>query len=192
MKPKGRLPGQRKSGIPDRISWLKTLPKRSVGAEIGVLKGKFSEGIVSIVKPRLFYLIDCWCAIEGSSWYDKDSRHLKFVSRALRPLAVASAQGRIRPLCGWSTEVVDLVPDATLDWIYIDGDHRMEGCLADLKAWYPKIKPGGIIGGHDYEYGWGCAVPEAVTRFIRGTLGREIESVHTTDVQPCPTFWFKK
>ena len=34
--------------------------------------------------------------------------------------------------------------------VYIDGDHRKEPVLADINAWLPKVKKGGIIGGHDY------------------------------------------
>jgi len=38
----------------------------------------------------------------------------------------------------------------TFDFVYIDADHTYEGCLEDIKAWYPKVKLGGVIGGHDY------------------------------------------
>ena len=48
----------------------------------------------------------------------------------------------------WFTENKDL----KLDWIYIDGDHSYEGCLADLEAALPMIKKGGMILGDDY--GW--------------------------------------
>lgn len=118
-------------------------------------------------------------------------RQVGYCSRVLRALAAESVDGRVRPLCGWSTEVADLVPDETLDWVYIDADHRMEGCLADLKAWYPKVKSSGIVAGHDYTYGWACAVPEAVRRFM-WSIGRDIDAVQTTDDQDKPTFWFRK
>ena len=42
--------------------------------------------------------------------------------------------------------------DLKLDWIYIDGDHSYEGCLADLESSLPMIKKGGMILGDDY--GW--------------------------------------
>lgn len=37
-----------------------------------------------------------------------------------------------------------------VDFVYIDADHRYEYVLQDIKAWLPKIKKGGWIGGHDY------------------------------------------
>ena len=53
--------------------------------------------------------------------------------------------------------------DRSLDMIFIDGDHRFEGCYADLVAWYPKLKPNGIFLGHD---GYND-VRKAVELFIR-------------------------
>ena len=35
-------------------------------------------------------------------------------------------------------------------FIYIDGDHRYEGVKIDIEAWYPKVRKGGLICGHDY------------------------------------------
>ena len=49
-----------------------------------------------------------------------------------------------------SEEVVDLFKDDFIDMIYIDGDHRYDYVINDIKLWLPKIKKGGIIAGHDY------------------------------------------
>jgi hypothetical protein len=40
--------------------------------------------------------------------------------------------------------------DNSLDFVYIDGNHRIKWIIADIYEWYKKIKPGGFIGGHDY------------------------------------------
>lgn len=48
-----------------------------------------------------------------------------------------------------SVEYAELVEDASVDVVYIDGDHRPESVLKDLKAWIPKIKPNGFLTGHD-------------------------------------------
>ena len=59
--------------------------------------------------------------------------------------------------------------DASLDWIYLDADHRYEGCRDDLAAWLPKLKVGGLICGDDYgrKGWWDHGVTKAVSEFIR-------------------------
>lgn len=51
-----------------------------------------------------------------------------------------------------SEEAANLVADDSLDFVYIDaGDHSRDVTSRDIKAWYPKVKAGGYIGGHDFE-----------------------------------------
>jgi hypothetical protein len=47
-----------------------------------------------------------------------------------------------------SLDAVKSVPNQ-LDFVYIDGDHRIEAVKRDLDAWYPKVRIGGLFGGHD-------------------------------------------
>lgn len=41
--------------------------------------------------------------------------------------------------------------DASLDVVFLDGDHRYDFIRADIEAWLPKLKPNGIMCGHDCE-----------------------------------------
>lgn len=34
--------------------------------------------------------------------------------------------------------------------MYVDARHDRKGVLADLEAWWPKVRPGGILAGHDF------------------------------------------
>jgi len=40
--------------------------------------------------------------------------------------------------------------DASVDLVFIDADHSAQAVYADLEAWFPKVRPGGIVSGHDY------------------------------------------
>ncbi len=65
--------------------------------------------------------------------------------------AVAFASDKVRVLHGTTTEVIDQIADKSLDFAYVDGDHTLRGITIDLVRLYPKIRPGGHIGGDDFE-----------------------------------------
>ncbi len=56
----------------------------------------------------------------------------------------------------------DHVDDASLDFVYIDACHTAPHPANDIAAWLPKIKPGGYIGGHDYDRSKFPGVADAV------------------------------
>ena len=58
---------------------------------------------------------------------------------------------RIRVLHGTSDAMVREVEDGSQDLIFIDGDHRYSQVKRDIRNYLPKLRPGGIICGHDYE-----------------------------------------
>jgi hypothetical protein len=57
---------------------------------------------------------------------------------------------RAKIIRDFSHSASELFEDQSLDLVYIDADHSYSGCYSDIKAWFPKVKPGGLICGHDY------------------------------------------
>ena len=53
------------------------------------------------------------------------------------------------------------------DFLYIDGNHRYEAVKSDLINYYPRVKKGGIISGHDYEFEGTPDVKKAVDEFFK-------------------------
>ena len=51
-----------------------------------------------------------------------------------------------------SVEASKLFKDGSLDFIYIDASHSFVNVVFDLWAWYPKLRWGGLIAGHDYDF----------------------------------------
>jgi len=80
---------------------------------------------------------------------------------------------------GYSWELADKFEDNSIDFIYIDGQHTYDDVARDLNLYLPKLKRGGILGGHDYVGAW-PGVVRAVTEEI-GTPDHVFED----------TSWFK-
>jgi hypothetical protein len=71
----------------------------------------------------------------------------------------------IVPLRMPSTSAARIFEDNSIDFCFIDADHAYEAVKEDLHSWYPKIRPGGLIAGHDYG-GADPGVKRAVDEFF--------------------------
>lgn len=60
------------------------------------------------------------------------------------------------------------IPNESVDMVYIDGDHEMESAIKDIRNYTPKVKPGGVISGHDIN-------SEKVRRAVDAELGTGYE-----------------
>lgn len=60
----------------------------------------------------------------------------------------------IEKLKAASPAAAELFPDASLDLVYIDGDHRFAAVVGDIRAWLPKLKADGWLAGHDFAWRW--------------------------------------
>lgn len=82
----------------------------------------------------------------------------------------------IRPV--GSLDASCLFPDSYFDFVFIDASHKFEETKADIRVWYPKMIPEGILAGHDYNSGQGSGVKEAVDlvvpRMMPGYVADEV------------------
>jgi hypothetical protein len=137
---------------------LKRLPDGPVkGAEIGVFAGALSAELLKR-KDLTLLMVDSWAGAENSDYIgDSGDFHAgltqaeqdRYCEATKQSVKFAGARGWImrRP----SLEAAALVEDGFLDFVFIDADHSYEGCRADIQAWMPKLKPGGLLSGHDYD-----------------------------------------
>ena len=71
-----------------------------------------------------------------------------------------------------SNQALTDIPDAYLDFIFLDAYMNYDQVMNDLEGWYPKVKAGGLFAGHDYN---SVAVQKGVNQFrnkhnIKSTL----------------------
>lgn len=122
------------------------------GAEIGVKHGQFSEFLLDHWKGRVLYSVDPWREFGRDIYHDNDNvnqkeqdRNFEITSNRLRRFGDRSKLLRMT-----SEEAAKVIPDASLDFVYLDARHDYASVKEDIAFWYPKVKPGGVIGGHDY------------------------------------------
>jgi len=81
---------------------------------------------------------------------------------------------QIVAVVAWSTDAAELLGENTVDLLYVDGDHEPASVLADLAVWWPTVRPGGLILGHDWSLTERSVV--AFSQLMRVTVARPSES----------------
>jgi predicted O-methyltransferase YrrM len=140
--PKSELSSRHTEGcrvLPDRQALLAAL-RGGVVAECGVAYGDFTADILRICRPRTLYLIDAWSRDRFNAGLEKVRSRF----------AGSIADGIVQIRVGLSTDVLAEFADGALDWVYIDTDHSYLTTLAELRLAKLKVKPDGVIAGHDY------------------------------------------
>ena len=112
------------------------------GAEIGVERGRNSKCILNELNIRELYLIDVWDNYK-EIYVVWSLENYNYVLRKFKD------DKRVKIIKDFSEKAVNNIGDNSLDFIYIDANHNYKYVYQDITLWYPKIKDGGIIGGHD-------------------------------------------
>jgi hypothetical protein len=139
---------------PARQRLLDMLPKDSIGAEIGVWKGDFSEEILRTVRPKELHLVDPWVFQPQypDRWYGglvaAEQAEMDSIYRGVCSRFAANPAIRIHRR--FSRELRDIFSDRSLDWVYVDGDHSKDAVKLDVHLALDVIKPGGMVTGDDY------------------------------------------
>ena len=119
--------------------------------EIGVWKGDFAKQILKQCDfIERYYMIDPWANLPD---WNKPFNVAQEVFEDVYAEAIqkpAFATQKIVVLRGRTREVIDQIPDQSLDFSYIDGDHTLRGITIDLIKILPKMKEHGLVGGDDF------------------------------------------
>lgn len=161
-----------------------------VGVEVGVLSGGNARQIMSQWQGQLLHLIDPWEKIDPAIYREKQEWPVDECYRLCQQLA-NDYPGRVMLHKAYSPAVASEFMDDTLDFVYIDGNHAYEAVLADMNGWWDKVKPGGLLCGHDFyssdEGGSHCHVQEAVEHWKK--YNRYVDFHYTPE---CGSWWISK
>jgi len=156
---------------------LSRCPDATLGVEIGVFAGEMSRALLKAKDDLHLIMVDSWegegraYSHESGDWHATLAQQTQDEFMRLAEKRVRFAGARAEILRMRSTDAAGIGElDDCLDFVFIDADHSYEGCAADIAAWAPKVRPGGLLCGHDYQnpdypkFGVTRAVDEFVSR----------------------------
>ncbi len=142
-----------------------------------MFRGVNARHLLQQKKNLELLLVDLWSAYPAGGYRqtgDYQSRFSQerwdYVFEKVLPRHLGFANDRFVIDRRDSAEAAGAVRDRALDFVFIDGDHSYKAVSRDITCWASKVKPGGFIGGHDYNHpkeGSGYGVQKAVDRFAR-------------------------
>jgi len=129
-----------------------TMP--AVAVELGAWKGRsaccMGAEIARSGRPIRFFAVDHWQGSAGEAPHEQDEdvradRLYEIFLENIAPLAAF-----VKPIRSDTVAAAKRFEDGSVDFLYVDASHTYAGVLADLVAWYPKAKVGGVIAGDDW------------------------------------------
>eukprot|EP00927_Polykrikos_kofoidii_P051523 TRINITY_DN45324_c0_g1_i1.p1 TRINITY_DN45324_c0_g1~~TRINITY_DN45324_c0_g1_i1.p1 ORF type:complete len:417 (-),score=50.90 TRINITY_DN45324_c0_g1_i1:94-1344(-) len=144
------------------------LKRRLRMAEIGVFQANTSRRLLErfpslemlLVDPYHLHTEDAWDELQYLEEFYISSRETFLeASRWTQPY-----RARATHMLQTSVAAASWVTPGSLDLVFIDGDHRYESVATDIQAWWPTIREGGAIAGHDFVFTF-PGVVEAATKF---------------------------
>ncbi|CAE8609018.1 unnamed protein product, partial [Polarella glacialis] len=83
-----------------------------------------------------------------------------------------------------SLSASDLVADGSMDLVFLDARHDYEAVSDDIQAWRPKVRPGGILSGHDFSW----MFPTVAMAVYKSTFDAPDRTIH---LAPDGVWWLQ-
>lgn len=120
------------------------------GVEIGCGKGLNAHRLLSLCRNLHLIGVDYWPPdYPNSDGTPRGPRISRTIEAKYHDRMKEFAE-RVTLMRMPSLEAARQFDEGSLDFVFIDGDHSYEGCKADIEAWSPKVRKGGLIAGHDF------------------------------------------
>jgi len=130
----------------------------AVMVEIGAWLGRSTAYMASEIRRRLrpnikFYAVDTWLGSANEPDMQATIQHYggDLYDQFTRNMHRCGVMNYVTPLRMTSEEASRTFADASVDFLFVDGDHSYEGVSSDIRNWLPKMKPGKTMAGHDID-----------------------------------------
>lgn len=140
--------------LPSRAAFPEMLNELGLvgeGVEVGTLVGKYAEVILDKWTGNCLHCVDPW-EESGDKYFDRNNlvqdRHDQNYETAITRLQRFGERCQLHRLA--SIEAASRFRTHSLDFVYLDARHYYDAVIQDIEAWFPKVRPGGILAGHDY------------------------------------------
>ena len=137
-----------KRGLTQLCDWAKQQGARDRAVEIGAYAG---EGTVIFAAHfGEVVAVDPW--VNGYDDGDLASYQAPMETVFGEWQARTAPFPNIRHIRATAADAAAHFGDGSLDFVYVDGDHRYGAVLSDLTLYLPKLKKGGVMSGHDLSF----------------------------------------
>ena len=128
--------------------WLNQNGLLGIGVEIGVFHGEYSRQLLRTWKGAHLVGIDPYMRQPDSVY--RDGCNVAEMEQIRDDIIKEFArEPRYRLIVQKSMDAVEQFADGSLDMVYIDGNHSYAAAFEDMNGWWPKVKMGGVLAGHD-------------------------------------------
>ena len=132
--------------------------QRPLVVEVGVSSGIMAEHLLQQHPGLEWHGIDAWapaeqqrqCYVESGDVHAVLSAEHAEHGMAIALRRIARFAGRAHVHRDWSPEAAEGFASGSAHMVFLDADHSHAGVLADCRAWWRVIAPGGWLGGHDW------------------------------------------
>jgi len=153
----------------------------TLGAEVGVAGGKHAKQMLDAIPGLHLLLVDPY---QEYFRYSQDLCDRRFARMQERLASYDKTVMRMTSL-----EASQQVENGSLDFVYIDGDHRFDSVMMDIILWAPKVRKSGIVAGHDYYHFYQSGVVDAVRAYV---TAHRVCDWYVTWEKEASWFWVQK
>jgi predicted O-methyltransferase YrrM len=125
-----------------RKLWIEKLVKDNnftIGAELGVHEGVTHFHLLDACPNLTMIGVDIYTGKQAVFW--------KAINKKTKQYGARSQFYRMP-----TDLAANKIKDESLDFVFIDADHKYYSVIADIKKWSPKVKIGGFVSGHDCDH----------------------------------------